>query len=173
MLLDNSVVVLENIYRLRGLGSLRGGRHSGNNRSLAIHFASTLTTTTVFLPFIFSDNFLITLIGKNVGVSIISTLSISLFVAMLLVPMMAYSFLKKKNSLNLSFNVVSTRNKLVQAYVMLMKYSLRKPAQTIITVLIFFFITIFLCLAVSMNTLTQVETNAFRISVYNAFRFGH
>jgi len=166
MLLDNSVVVLENIYRLRGLGkSPREAVTQGTIEVWRSIFASTLTTVTVFLPFIFSNNFLITLIGKNVGVSIISTLSISLFVAMLLVPMMAYSFLKKKNSLNLSFNVVSTRNKLVQAYVMLMKYSLRKPAQTIIAVLIFFFVTIFLCLAVSMNTLTQVETNAFRISV--------
>jgi len=166
MLLDNSVVVLENIYRLRGLGkSPREAVVQGTTEVWRSVTASTLTTVTVFLPFLFSDNFLITLIGKNVGVSIISTLTISLFVAMLLVPMMAYSFLKKKNSMNLSFNVVSTRNKLVQAYVMLMKYSLRKPAQTIIWVLIFFFVTIFLCLAVSMNNLTQVETNAFRISV--------
>ena len=166
MLLDNSVVVLENIYRLRGLGkSPREAVTQGTTEVWRSVFASTLTTVTVFLPFIFSDNFLITLIGKNVGVSIISTLSISLFVAMLLVPMMAYSFLKKKGSQNLSFNVVSTRNKLVQAYVMLIKYSLRKPAQTIVGVLIFFFVTIFLCLAVSMNNLTQVETNAFRISV--------
>ncbi|HZK96320.1 MAG TPA: efflux RND transporter permease subunit, partial [Prolixibacteraceae bacterium] len=166
MLLDNSVVVLENIYRLRGLGkSPRESVIQGTTEVWRSIFASTLTTITVFLPFIFSDNFLITLIGKNVGVSIISTLSISLFVAMLLVPMMAFTFLKKKNSEKLSFNIVSTRNKLVQAYVMLIKYSLRKPAQTIVGVLIFFFVTIFLCLAVSMNNLTQVETNAFRISV--------
>ena len=166
MLLDNSVVVLENIYRLRGLGkSPRESVVQGTTEVWRSVFASTLCTVTVFLPFIFSSNFLITLIGKNVGVSIISTLSISLLVAILLVPMMAFSFLKRKNSNNLSFNVVSTRNKLVQAYVMLMKYSLRKPAQTIIGVLIFFFVTIFLCLAVSMNNLTQVETNAFRISV--------
>ena len=166
MLLDNSVVVLENIYRLRGLGmSPRQSVIQGTTEVWRSIFASTLTTVTVFLPFIFSDNFLITLIGKNVGVSIISTLSISLFVAALLVPMMAFTFLKKKNSMNLSFNIVSTRNKLVQAYVMLMKYSLRKPAQTIVWVLVFFFVTIFLCLAVSMNVLQQVETNAFRISV--------
>ena len=97
MLLDNSVVVLENIYWLRGLGkSPRDSVIQGTSEVWRSVFASTLTTITVFLPFLFSDNFLITLIGKNVGVSIISTLSISLFVAMLLVPMMAYSFLKKK-----------------------------------------------------------------------------
>ena len=166
MLLDNSVVVLENIYRLRGLGkSPREAVVQGTTEVWRSVSASTLTTVTVFLPFLFSDNFLITLIGKNVGVSIISTLTISLFVAMLLVPMMAYSFLRRRESMNLSFNVVSTRNKLVQTYVMLMKYSLRKPAQTIIGVLIFFFVTIFLCMAVSMNNLQQVETKAFRINV--------
>ena len=166
MLLDNSVVVLENIYRLRGLGkSPREAVVQGTIEVWRSVFASTLTTVTVFLPFLFSDNFLITLIGKNVGVSIISTLSISLMVATLLVPMMTFAFLKRKGSENLSFNVVSTRNKLVQAYVMLMKYSLRKPAQTIVGVLIFFFLSVFLCLAVSMNNLTQVETKAFRISV--------
>ena len=166
MLLDNSVVVLENIYRLRGLGkSPREAVVQGTTEVWRSVTASTLTTVTVFLPFLFSDNFLITLIGKNVGVSIISTLTISLLVAMLLVPMMTYAFLKRKGSESLSFNVVSTRNKLVQAYVMLMKYSLRKPAQTIVGVLIFFFVTIFLCLAVSMNNLQQVETKAFRIGV--------
>ncbi len=166
MLLDNSVVVLENIYRLRGLGkSPRDAVVQGTTEVWRSVFSSTLCTVTVFLPFLFSSNFLITLLGKNIGVSIISTLSISLFVAVMLVPMMAYSFLKRKSSKDLSFNVVSTRNKLVQAYVMLMKYSLRKPAQTIVGVLIFFFVTIFLCLAVSMNNLQQVETNAFRISV--------
>ena len=166
MLLDNSVVVLENIYRLRGLGkSPRDSVVQGTTEVLRSVFSATLCTVMVFLPFLFSNNFLITLLGKNIGVSIISTLSISLFVAVLLVPMMAFSFLSRKSSNSLSFNVVSTRNKLVQAYVMLMKYSLRKPAQTIVGVLIFFFVTIFLCLAVSMNNLQQVETNAFRISV--------
>ena len=166
MLLDNSVVVLENIYRLRGLGkSPRDSVIQGTTEVWRSVFAATLTTVTVFLPFLFSDNFLITLIGKNVGVSIISTLSISLFVAVLLVPMMTYSFLKRKNSTNLSFNIVSTRNKLVQAYVMLIKYSFRKPAQTIVGVLIFFFLTMFICLAVSMNNLQQVETKSFRIGV--------
>ena len=166
MLLDNSVVVLENIYRLRGLGkSPRDSVIQGTTEVWRSVFASTLTTVTVFLPFLFSDNFLVTLIGKNVGVSIISTLSISLFVATLLVPMMAFSFLKRKGSENLSFNIVSTRNKLVQAYVMLMKYSLRKPAQTIVGVLIFFFVSVFLCLAVSMSNLQEVQTKAFRISV--------
>jgi len=166
MLLDNSVVVLENIYRLRGMGKPpREAVIQGTKEVWRSVVAATMVTLTVFLPFLFSDNILITLIGKNVGISIISTLSVSLLVALLLVPMLAYSFLKRTEGGNLKFTVVSTRNKLVQAYVMLLKYSLRKPAQTIITVVIFFFISIFICLALSKESLKQIETNAFRISV--------
>ncbi|MCK9414577.1 MAG: efflux RND transporter permease subunit [Prolixibacteraceae bacterium] len=166
ILLDNSVVVLENIYRLRATGkSPRDAVIQGTTEVWRSVLAATLTTTTVFLPFLFSDNFLIKLLGKNIGISIISTLMVSLIVAMLLVPMMAYAFLKKKAGGSMEFTQVSTRNKLVQAYVMLLKYSLRKPAQTIIGALIFFFVTIFICLAVSMSTLNEVKTNAFRINI--------
>jgi multidrug efflux pump subunit AcrB/ABC-type multidrug transport system ATPase subunit len=166
ILLDNSVVVLENIYRLRATGkSPRDAVMQGTSEVWRSVLAATLTTTTVFLPFLFSDNFLIKLLGKNIGTSIISTLLVSLAVAMLLVPMLAYAFLKKKAGGSMEFTQVSTRNKLVQAYLMLLKYSLRKPAQTIVGALIFFFVTIFICLAVSMSTLQEVKTTAFRINV--------
>ncbi len=166
ILLDNSVVVLENIYRLRATGkSPRDAVIQGTSEVWRSIIAATLTTTTIFLPFLFSDNFLIKLLGKNIGVSIISTLLVSLTVAMLLVPMLAYAFLKKKAGGNMEFTQVSSRNKMIQAYVMLLKYSLRKPAQTIIGALIFFFVTIFICLAVSMSSLNEVKTTAFRINV--------
>lgn len=57
--------------------------------------AATLTTVTVFLPFVFSDNFLIKLMGHHIGVSIISTLLISLAVALLFIPMATYTVLRR------------------------------------------------------------------------------
>ena len=166
ILLDNSVVVLENIYRLRATGkSPRDAVIQGTSEVWRSVLAATMTTTTIFLPFLFSDNFLIKLLGKNVGVSIISTLLVSLAVAMLLVPMLAYAFLKKKAGGSMEFTQVSTRNKPVQAYVMILKYSLRKPTQTIVGALIVFFVTIFICLATSISTQKEVTTNAFRINV--------
>ncbi len=166
MLLDNSVVVLENIYRLRGLGKPpKEAVIQGTKEVWRSVVAATLVTITVFLPFVFSDDPMIKLIGKNVGIAIVSTLSVSLLVALFLVPMLAYTFLKRTEGGNLSFTVVSTRNKLVQAYVMILKYSLRKPAQTIFGAVIVFFITISICLMLGSNNLRSVETNAFRISV--------
>ena len=76
MLVDNSVVVLENIYRLAGQGTdPETAVKKGTTEVWRSIFASTLTTVIVFIPFIFSANFMIKMIGKNIGVSIISTLS--------------------------------------------------------------------------------------------------
>lgn len=97
MLLDNSVVVLENIYRLSAAGvTPERSVTQGTKEVWRSILAATLTTITVFLPFVFSDNFLIKLMGHHIGVSIISTLSVSLFVALLFIPMATYTLLSGK-----------------------------------------------------------------------------
>ncbi len=86
MLLDNSVVVLENIYRIarRETDALQA-TIAGTKQMARSVSAATLTTIAIFLPFIFADNFMVRVIGFQIGVSIISTLLISLFVALILV----------------------------------------------------------------------------------------
>jgi len=85
MLLDNSIVVLENIYRLSGRGKGRTDAViQGTTEVWRSIIAATLTTITVFLPFLFSSNFLVSKFGLHIGVSIISTLLVSLFLALLL-----------------------------------------------------------------------------------------
>ena len=97
MLLDNSVVVLENIYRLSAAGCTpERSVTQGTKEVWRSIVAATLTTVTVFLPFVFSDNFMIKLIGHHIGVSIISTLTISLFVALLFIPMATYVLLRRR-----------------------------------------------------------------------------
>ena len=96
MLLDNSVVVLENIYRISSTGNTPERSVTQGTREVwRSILAATLTTVTVFLPFVFSDNFLIKLMGHHIGVSIISTLLISLAVALLFIPMATYTVLRK------------------------------------------------------------------------------
>ncbi len=97
MLLDNSVVVLENIYRLSASGCTpERSVTQGTKEVWRSILAATLTTITVFLPFVFSDNFLVKLMGHHIGVSIISTLSVSLLVALLFIPMATYTILRKR-----------------------------------------------------------------------------
>ena len=88
MLLDNSVVVMENIFRLRAIGvNSQEAAVRGTQEVAKAVIAATLTTITVFLPFLFSDDFILKLIGEHIGVSIITTLILSLVVALLLIPM--------------------------------------------------------------------------------------
>ncbi|MBQ8734946.1 MAG: efflux RND transporter permease subunit, partial [Bacteroidaceae bacterium] len=95
MLLDSSIVVLENIYRLFTHGkSAEVAVTQGTREVWKSILASTLTTITVFLPFLFSNEVFIRLIGEHIGVSIIATLLFSLTVALLFIPMTTYVMLK-------------------------------------------------------------------------------
>jgi multidrug efflux pump subunit AcrB/ABC-type multidrug transport system ATPase subunit len=166
MLLDNSVVVLENIYRLAGKRyDADLAVTQGTKEVMRSIIASTLTTIIVFLPFLFSSEFMIRLLGDNIGVSVISTIIISLFVALLLVPIGAHVILKGKRSGNIFYEKVTTNNRIIQIYILLLKSSMRSPASTIIGAIVLFFLTIFIILAVSVNSLDEVEETQFSIYV--------
>lgn len=166
MLLDNSVVVLENIYRLSG-NHVEPDRAvtQGTQEVWRSILAATLTTVTVFLPFVFSSDYMVKLLGNNIGVSIISTLLVSLFVALMLIPIGAHILLKGKRSHNIFYEKVTTNNRIIQIYLLLLKQSMRRPAGTVIGAIVFFFITVFAVLAVSVNNLAEVEETQFSIYV--------
>lgn len=165
MLLDNSVVVMENIFRLRAQGvpgeeaAVRGTKEVWKSV-----FAATLTTITVFLPFLFADNYMIKLIGEHIGVSIISTLTISLIVALLLIPM-AVNYLMGRQKKNVNFSVLSPYSRPVQMYVALLKMCLRRPAEVIIISLLLLVGAVALSLTLSLNTLKEVESDTFDVYV--------
>jgi multidrug efflux pump subunit AcrB/ABC-type multidrug transport system ATPase subunit len=167
MLVDNSVVVLENIYRLAGQGnSPEIAVKQGTTEVWRSIFAATLTTIIVFLPFIFSDNFMVKMIGKNIGVSIISTLVISLTVALLFIPMATYFLLTRSSNSNSEiFKKLSIHDRLIQAYHLVLKASMRKPASTIIGTLVVFFAALLISLTLSISTTQEVETPNFRLTV--------
>jgi len=167
MLIDNSVVVLENIYRLAGSGySTDTAVKQGTREVYRSVIAATLTTITVFLPFVFSDNFLVKIIGKNIGVSIISTLLVSLTVALLLIPMATHYLLTwSKKSSSSVFKKLSLHDRLIQSYLLVLKASMRRPAGTIIGTLVVFFAALLISFGVSINTLEEIETGSFPVSI--------
>ncbi|NOR73994.1 MAG: MMPL family transporter, partial [Draconibacterium sp.] len=166
MLLDNSIVVLENIYRLSGNKfDAERAVTQGTKEVWRSIVAATLTTVTVFLPFVFSSDYMVKLIGNHIGVSIISTLIVSLFVALLLIPMAAHLLLKGKQQHNIFYEKVTTNNRIIQIYILLLKASMRTPARTIVGAIVLFFLTIFIVLAVSVNNLEEVEETQFSVYV--------
>lgn len=97
MLVDNSIVVLENIYRHRteGLGIKESSVLGANEVSAAVT-ASTLTTVAVFLPIVFVEGVTST-IFRELAMTITFALISSLGVALTLIPMMSSQLLTIKN----------------------------------------------------------------------------
>ncbi|MDF2949215.1 MAG: cation/multidrug efflux pump, partial [Sedimentibacter sp.] len=97
MLVDNSIVVLENIYRNRSLGMDRitASVDGTNEVSMAVT-ASTLTTIAVFIPIVFTGGLAAT-IFKDFALSIVIALLSSLLVALTLVPMLSSKLVTVKN----------------------------------------------------------------------------
>lgn len=94
MLVDNSVVVIENIYRLKSKGvSIVKASVSGAAQVAGAITASTLTTICVFLPIVFVEGItrqLFTDLALTIGYTLIA----SLIIALTLVPAMASGILK-------------------------------------------------------------------------------
>lgn len=94
MLVDNSIVVMENIYRLRGRGvSAARAAVQGTKQVSGAIIASTLTTICVFLPLVFTTGMIKELL-LPLGLCIGYCLTASLLVALTVVPAAASTLLK-------------------------------------------------------------------------------
>ncbi len=94
MLVDNSIVVIENIYRMRSQGvPVKKAAVEGAKQVAAAIAASTLTTICVFLPIVFTQGISRQLF-TDMGLTIAYSLSASLIVALTLVPAMSATTLR-------------------------------------------------------------------------------
>ena len=96
MLVDNSVVVIENIYRLRSKGAnVIQAAVSGAKQVAGAVTASTLTTVCVFLPIVFVEGITKQLF-TDLALTMTYSLMASLIVSLTLVPAMASGMLRKE-----------------------------------------------------------------------------
>ena len=96
MLVDNSVVVIENIYRLKSEGvSTRQAAVDGARQVGGAIVASTLTTVCVFAPIIFTEGVTKQLF-VDLALTLAYTLGASLIIALTLVPAMSSGMLRKQ-----------------------------------------------------------------------------
>ena len=95
MLVDNSIVVIENIYRMRSEGySAKEAAVKGAGEVAGAIIASTLTTVCVFLPIVFTEGITRQLF-VDMGLTIAYSLFASLLIAMTVVPAMAAGMLSR------------------------------------------------------------------------------
>lgn len=139
MLVDNSIVVIENIYRLRseGMPAAKAAVEGARQVSGAI-FASTLTTICVFVPIVFTQGISRQLF-TDMGLTIAYSLLASLAVALTLVPAMGASVLRNtKEKPHVWFE------KMVNGYSRLLRASLRHKAAVVALALALLVLSVFL-----------------------------
>ena len=166
MLLDSSIVVLENIYRLASMGTPpRLAALQGVKEVRKALIASTLTTVTVFLPFVFSDEPMIKLLGKNIGISIISTLVFSLLMALTFIPMATAAMMERGGGSSVFFSKMSIHDRPLQMYSTLLKTALRKPGPTVGTAVAILVIAFIFALSRNTGQNRQVDSDRINITI--------
>jgi HAE1 family hydrophobic/amphiphilic exporter-1 len=99
MLVDNAIVILENIYRLRERGlSSRAAAVRGSSEVAGAIIASTLTTLAVFAPVVFLGGFAAVFFGQ-MALVVSAALACSLLVALTLVPVLSGRLLRGTGAL--------------------------------------------------------------------------
>jgi len=98
MVVDNAIVVLENIYRHRSMGkSKMQAALDGTHEVWGAVLASTLTTIAVFLPVITMQDEAGQLF-KDIAIAITSAVGLSLFVSVLVIPVLASRFFEARSA---------------------------------------------------------------------------
>ncbi|TLS37806.1 efflux RND transporter permease subunit [Pseudalkalibacillus caeni] len=129
MMVDNSIVILENIFRLRQEGlPLKEAAVKGTSEVGGAIIASTLTTVVVFLPIIFVQG-LAAQLFKPLALAVTFSLLASLFTALIIVPLLSSQFMKgnaKKSLFQLKFESLN------EFYGKWLDRALRSPKKTAI-----------------------------------------
>ena len=145
MLVDNSIVVIENIYRHLEMGKKRfeSAKLGASQVGMAIT-ASTLTTIAVFAPMIFAGGFTGQLV-RGLALTVAFALFASLFVALTIVPMLASIIFKKRASGEEYKQATGGLfKKLRNFYLRVLEWVLHHRGKTILITLAFFVLAIVL-----------------------------
>lgn len=154
MLVDNSIVVIENIYRLRNQGvSAPKAAVRGAGEVAGAIFASTLTTICVFLPIVFTEG-LTRQLFTDMGLTIAYSLVASLIVALTVVPAMSSSLLKstaeKKHTLF---------DRFVGLYRRLLKWCLNHRLVALSAVIALFLFAVFMTTKIGMEFIPDMSSS--------------
>jgi HAE1 family hydrophobic/amphiphilic exporter-1 len=162
MLVDSSIVVLENIFRQRERGLTRkeaavyGAGEVGNAIT-----ASVLTTVAVFLPVVFVPG-IAGIMFRDMALTVVFALLCSLFVALSLIPLLASKVLsvQKKKA-----REGQTITKLGGAYETILRWALRHRKTTLAIAAVIFVLSVSLIRYVGVEFIPASEPGEFQLAV--------
>lgn len=148
MVVDSSVVVLENIYRhfraMKKPDGLKAAKDGASEVSLAIT-AGMFTTVIVLIPVMFTGGYT-QQVMRPLSMMICSTLVASLLVALTMIPLMAAKLLgrphKKNNTIKRVFGYIDKGvTRISDFYIAILRQALGRPVITLILSAVFFVVT--------------------------------
>jgi len=164
MLVDNSIVVLENIYRNRSLGmdTVTASIDGTAEVSMAVT-ASTLTTVAVFLPIVFTGG-IAAIIFRDFALTIVIALMSSLVVALTLVPMLSSKLVTVKN-LESEEAQEKKQGALVVFYKKVLGFSLKHRLVTILLSIAMFAVSVAMVISVGAEFFPATDEGMINVSV--------
>ncbi len=153
MLVDNSVVVMENIYRMKNNGesayvaAIKGAKQVGGALITA-----TLTTVCVFLPIVFTQG-LTRQLFTDMGLTIAFSLLASLLVALTLVPTLASTMLTGNKTKKQGWFA-----RLTKAYGRLLYYTLKHKILVLVVVIALLGLSIYGITVIGMSFMPEMES---------------
>lgn len=160
MLVDNSIVVIENIYRLRnkGIPSARAAVLGANQVAGAI-MASTITTICVFLPMVFSTGIARQLL-PDMAWTIAFSLVASLIVALTVVPSMSATVLR-----NTKPKTHRWFDGLIRVYEKALRFCLKRKWLPITLAVVLLAVSIFQAFRTGLVLLPSMGSNQMSVSI--------
>jgi HAE1 family hydrophobic/amphiphilic exporter-1 len=164
MLVDNSIVVLENIYRRLQNGEERNtaSRRGATQVAMAIT-ASTLTTMVIFIPILFTQGVVKIFFGQ-LAASIAFSLTASLVVALTLVPMISSKLLNQKATARI-VKAQSFIEPIRQVYLRVLNTALRHRIRTLLLAGLLFVVSLLMISAIGINFMPDSDSGLFQIYV--------
>lgn len=164
MLVDNSIVVIENIYRLRRMGATPvQAAVQGAKQVAGAITASTLTTVCVFLPIVFVEGItkkLFTDLALTMGYSLMA----SLFIALTLVPAMARGMLRDTDHRK-SKKAPAGENAFYRGYRRFIGWSLRRKWLVLPLALVLLIASTGLALSRGFSYMPDIDMNTVDVTI--------
>ena len=165
MLVDNSIVMLENITRHQSdAANPLEAAHIGSKEVTSALIASTLTNLAAIVPFFFIKG-IASLLFRDMVVTVTVAFIISLFVSLTVVPCLSAHLFKSKKEANDDNFAKKVIGKGTAVYKSLLKGVLRQRGILIMGVVILFIASIFLARTLGREFLPQIDDGKITIKV--------
>lgn len=169
MLVDNSVVVLENIFRRRSLGeNPEKASIQGTGEVVGAVVASVLTTCIVYVPILFIDN-IMAVMFKQLAFSIIFSQIASLLTTFLLIPMLSSRIKSTEGESKWLKRILAPFNKAMdkgyRLYDKSLRWVLARRKKFVLSILIAFAVSMVVLFNIGMELIPSSDSGTVTVSI--------